>query len=106
MSPDETNERELRQLRLMADRLAGFERGDLCIAKVISDLRGLLWQLESTPQEWRERFEEQWGELEIAYAVALDRQAPIPDVSAPDIREAVRQMKLLAAERVVMGADR
>jgi hypothetical protein len=100
VSPDEANERELRQLRLMADRVAGFERGELYIAKVISDLEGLLWQLETTPQEWRDRFREQWGELEIAYAVALDQLTPVPDVRTPSITEAVRQMKLLVAERL------
>jgi hypothetical protein len=97
---DERRLREDRQLRLMADRLDAFVSGKLHIAEAISDLEGLLWALEMTPEEWKHDFREQWGELEISYAVALDRQEPVPDASDPRIREAVRSMRRLVDERL------
>lgn len=63
-------------------------------------MEALLWELQRTPEEWKDRFREEWGELEIAYAVALDRGEPVPDASEPSIRHAVEAMKQFVAQRL------
>jgi hypothetical protein len=98
---DEAVDRERRQLLLMLDRLRRFEAGSLFIAKMISDLEGLLEALEITPDPWRDEFREQWGELEIPYAVSLDRLEPIPDATDPQIRTAVERMLDLVQGRLL-----
>lgn len=92
---DDDKDRELRQLRLMEDRLRAFARGELAIGPTIADLEGLLWALQQTPEAWRDQFREEWGELEIAYAVALDRGLPVPDATDPTIRGSVDAMIVL-----------
>lgn len=100
MPDDEPTSYELRQLRLMAERLAQFREGTIPIARAISDLEGLLWALDGrVPQEWFDSFLEQWGELEVAYAVALDRLTPIPDATDAALRNATDQMTRLVLER-------
>lgn len=100
MESDEATQRERRQLLLIEDRLRGFAEGKVYIAKTINDLEALLYALELAPDDWIERFREAWGELEVAYAVALDRLNPIPDANDPSIREAVAEMHRLVAERL------
>ena len=80
---DEAVDRERRQLLLMLDRLRRFEAGSLFIAKMISDLEGLL------------------EALEIPYAVSLDRLEPIPDATDPQIRTAVERMLDLVQGRLL-----
>ncbi len=70
-------------MRLMLDRLDRFKAGELSIGPVIGDLDYLLAQLELAEEPWHDQFIESWGELEIPYAVALDRLAPIPTIKDP-----------------------
>lgn len=74
---DEIIERERRQLQLMLDRLRRFQAGDLSVSHAITDLEALLYQLELVDESWRREFTEAWSDLEIPYAVALDRQTEI-----------------------------
>lgn len=100
MSDDDPAAYEIRQLRLMAERLEQFRQGTVPIARAISDLEGLLWALDGrVPQAWFDSFLEQWGELEVAYAVALDRLTPIPDATEADLRSATDEMMRLVSER-------
>lgn len=62
----------------MLDRLDRFKAGDVGIGPVINDLEGLLSELELADEPWRQEFIEAWSDLEIPYAVALDRLEPIP----------------------------
>jgi hypothetical protein len=43
---------------------------------------------------------EQWGELEIAYASALDRGEPLPDATDPILRTAANRLIALVRARV------
>ena len=94
------SDRELRQYRLMEDRLRGFLDGSVKIDKAISDLEGLLYALNETPEEWRRSFQEEWGTLEVFYALALEAEDPeLPDASVPDLRQtAQRMLDMVAAE--------
>ena len=95
---DDASDREQRQYALMRETLDGFRRGR-SIGPVIADLEGLLHALEETPQDWKDLFLEQWGVLEIGYAVALDRQQPLPTALDHDIATALDGMDTLIAER-------
>jgi hypothetical protein len=99
--PDvEAQEREERQYALMRACLAGFRLGDASIGPTITGLEGLLHQLEHAPEDWKDRFIEEWSVLEIAYAVALDRQQPMPTAASDyEIREALDAMDALIEER-------
>ncbi|HEY5249514.1 MAG TPA: hypothetical protein VIJ15_13810 [Dermatophilaceae bacterium] len=69
----EADEREQRQYPLN-ERVSGLRTGALYVGVVIADLEGLLAALEHAPEDWEQRFREEWSVLEIAYAVALARQ--------------------------------
>ncbi|HEY7859091.1 MAG TPA: hypothetical protein VIC82_11395 [Candidatus Nanopelagicales bacterium] len=62
----------------MRASVAGFRLGDRSIGPTITDLEGLLNALEHAPADWKDRFIEEWSVLEVGYAVALDRQQPLP----------------------------
>jgi hypothetical protein len=62
-------------------------------------LEGLLYAVEQAPEDWKARFIEEWSELEIPYAVALNRQEKIPDATDPTIRMAVDALIALVHER-------
>jgi hypothetical protein len=80
-------ERERRQLSLMQQRIASFRSGELFIARLIADLKGLLEARECASEEWIDDFRSASGDLEISYAVALDRLTPIPDAHDPCIAD-------------------
>lgn len=83
----------------MQQRIDGFRDGRLSIGPVIGDLEGLVSALDETPQEWKDSFIEEWSVLEIAYAVALDRQQPLPTAGDHDIAAALDALEVLIAER-------
>lgn len=85
----------------MLDRLRGFRGGSVPLPRLISDLEGLLYALQTTPQAWRDRFIEEWSALEISYAAALDRLEPLPTLEDPHIAEAVDGLEALVMERAV-----
>lgn len=87
--PDDATqlERERRQLSLMQQRIASFRSGELFIARLITDLEGLMEARECASEEWLDDFRSAWGGLEISYAVALDRLTPIPDAHDPGIAD-------------------
>lgn len=90
--------REQRQLALMQQRLADFRTGMVEIGRTVNDLEALLQALEGVSPDWRERFVDEWGYLEIAYAVALDRVAPLPTIQDPEVAEAVEALERLVDE--------
>ena len=101
MTPtEETVEREVRQLRLMLDRIERFRSGGLAIGQVIGDLEGLQYQLALASDDWRDQFTEAWSLLEIAYAVALDRNEPLPTIADADVAEGLAEMERLARARL------
>jgi len=99
------SERELRQLRLMRDRLDGFLAGTLGIGETISDLEGLLGALEEAPETWRRAFQDEWGTLEIAYAIALDNGGlNLPDASVPELKDAAEKMLAMVNAETELAA--
>jgi hypothetical protein len=95
---DDASDREQRQYALMQEIIDGFRSGR-SIRPVIADLEGLVHALEGTPEGWKDLFIKQWSVLEIAYAVALDRQQPLPTARDHDIATALDAMDALISER-------
>jgi hypothetical protein len=93
------SDREQRQYALMQQRIDSFRDGQLPIGPVIADLEGLVDALDETPQEWKDSFVEEWSVLEIAYAVALDRQQPMPTAGDHEVAAALDALEALIAER-------
>ena len=89
------SDREQRQFPLMQQRIEGFRDGRLSIGTVIGDLEGLASALDETSQEWKDPFIAEWSVLEVAYAVALDRQQPVPTAGDHDVAAALDALELL-----------
>ena len=102
-SPDE--DREARQYDLMARRLRGFRSGEVPIGKALADLEGLLNALTLAPEDWTTAFREEWSTLEIAYALALDRQSPLPTARDVHIAEALDKLELLVKLRTEPSSE-
>lgn len=96
----EDEERELRQFTLMAERLDGFVAGTVPLKRLIDDLYGLVAALDLTPEEWRDEFISEWGDLEIAYAVADDRREPVPTMADSDVADAVRTLRAMVGVKL------
>lgn len=67
------NEYDQRQLKLILERLTWYSEGSISLPYLIDDLSGLLNVLEEVDEEWKMYFRRNWLDLEIVYAVALDR---------------------------------
>jgi hypothetical protein len=106
VSVDEVEEREIRQLRLMLDRLGRFRRRELPIGPVIDDLSGLLLNLELADDEWQHKFFDAWAGLEIPYAVALDRLLPVPTIEDDGVAEAVGELEEMVRSRLAVLTER
>ncbi len=93
-------ERERRQLRLMDERIEQFRNGSLSLARLISDLEGLLEARTLASDQWVDDFRSAWADLEIPYAVALDRLTPIPDAHDPTIADGLFDLDRLIRQAV------
>ncbi len=99
----DVSQREQRQYALMRQRVEDFRQGRRDIGRVIIDLEALVWQLQETPEEWRDRFIEAWSVLEIDYALALDGRTSLPTARDGEIAEALNDMDALLDERQASG---
>jgi hypothetical protein len=102
-SEDEPRAREERQLVLMRDRLTAFRSGRLPLKRLIDDLEGLLWALELASDDWKDAFRTEWGELEIAYAVADDHRDPVPDMTDAGVASAVETLLRMVDSQLGSG---
>jgi hypothetical protein len=105
LDDNEIRQRERRQLALMIDRLDRFRSGELSIGPVITDLEALLEELQLVDDAWRDDFREAWADLEIPYAVALDRQTPIPTATDATVGEGIASLDRLVHERLRLLGD-
>ena len=102
MEMDERKAREQRQYALMLERLQGFRQGTVPLPRLISDLEGLLVALEMAPDEWIDEFRSVWLDLEVAYALALDRLEPLPTKDDYLVAEPAKELEQLVRQRTVM----
>ena len=92
------------QLQMMGCKLAAFKNGELSPSALIIDLEGLFSALDLDDEDWRKAFWEAWGELEISYALGLDRPLePMDEVSVKLVWEAVADLDSLVAAKLPQG---
>ena len=110
MADNWKTEYDQRQHALMNDQLILFEEGKLGLASLIKSIKGLLSVLEETDEAWIDKVRDEWGTLETAYAVALDRkeqglatdaQTTFNDpIQQALINDAVQNLRRLVQERI------
>ncbi|HEV3268817.1 MAG TPA: hypothetical protein VGZ68_10490 [Acidimicrobiales bacterium] len=97
---NEADGRETRQLLMMRDTLRFFESGEITISTAVTELKSLVWELETVSDDWRDHFIGEWFHLEIEYASALSSGITPPDARYPGIRIAVARMSEMIEERL------
>ncbi len=94
----EVSERDERQLALIRKRVQDLRDGQP-IAAVISDLEALVWQLAEPLDPWRQRFLAAWGQMEVAYALALESgDHSMPTATDPMVGAALDDIDVLLDE--------
>lgn len=83
-----------RQLSLMKEMLELYTSDKLSLKKLIDNLEGLLYCLQSVDVEWRNEFHEHWFVLEKMYTVSLYRNEII-DRADSDIQELLENLSFL-----------
>lgn len=88
------NEYDQRQLLLMGEMLDLYSADRITLKKLIDNLEGLLFCLQSVDIEWKNEFHEKWFVLEQIYAVAIFRNESIVHED-PDIQDSLKQLRSL-----------
>jgi hypothetical protein len=70
----ESAEFNIRQYKRMLDVIDRFERRQINIAHLITDLESLILALKNVSDDWRNKLLKEWATLEQIYAVALYRE--------------------------------
>lgn len=67
------NEYDRRQFKIMVQKIRAYREGKLPLSELINYLESLLSALEDRDENWENDFRSHWGDLEVVYAVALDK---------------------------------
>jgi len=106
-STDSDVEYDERQLRLMEEAIAAYERGVADLSSLVAGLEALLGCLRRADAEWKDRFQREWGQLEDIYSVATYRGCKKLDAQAmKDLGAAVKELKRLIGERLRHHGER
>lgn len=91
----------------MRRALRQFAAGDIDLHGLICGLQALLNVLEEAPADWRHAFQDEWCNLEVTYAVAMDcgGKSLSPEDVAGVQKAVARLAALLAMASVEPGAD-
>ncbi|MFD5888714.1 hypothetical protein ACFWHQ_22370 [Streptomyces sp. NPDC060334] len=94
---NEATGREARQRELIEQALAAYGRGASTLRGLVEDLQALALELRMVPQEWLAGFQAEVNELEVLYAVALDRGVldALPADYRADADETVHRLEVL-----------
>lgn len=68
------NEYDTRQYNSMLRVISSYKNNEIRLSKLINDLEGLLECLEEKESVFEDQFLRLWSELEIIYAMSLDRE--------------------------------
>ena len=99
MTSDQEN-----NLRMMLSKLAEFEEGRLAHGSLIPELEGLFNAVGIADRDWRERFWDWWGELEINYAYALDMGwKSLDETSRRLVSQAAQNLRTLVVAKLREG---
>lgn len=93
-----------RNLRMMLSKLAAFENSELALSSLIPELEGLFNAVDLADPDWREGFWDLWGDLEISYALALNRGwKSLDEVREKIVAQAVADLKSLVGAKLPQG---
>lgn len=67
------NEFDMCQLNIMIKKILGFKSGKFPLGDLIYDLEALLNTMEDNDDIWKKKFRSYWADLEIIYALALEK---------------------------------
>jgi hypothetical protein len=89
-----------RQYDRTLKRIELYRNGELSLPKLIDDLRGLIWALESVSREWRNTLIGNWSPLELAYANALyEKRKTLNDEGRGNVAEALDDLERIIKSR-------
>ncbi|WP_296709847.1 hypothetical protein [Rhodoblastus sp.] len=89
------------KFRMMLLKLGAFENGQLALDSLIQELEGLFNAVDLDDQDWREDFWDAWGDLEISYALALNRGwKSLDEVREQIVAKAVTDLKSLVGAKL------
>lgn len=83
----------------MRQRVEDLRTGKRSLPVTIDNLSALVWELQESPEEWRQRYIEAWSDLEVPYAIALAEDQPIPTRDDPSVIQALAELDALLDER-------
>jgi hypothetical protein len=87
--------------RLMLSKLVAFENGQLALDLLIPELEGLFNAVNLDNKDWQDGFWDTWGELEIIYALGLNRGwKSLDEIGEQIVRQAVTDLKSLVAAKL------
>jgi len=97
-TPYEYNQR---QLRLMLEALASYERGKSSLHALANSLEGLVNVLEEPRPSWKRDFLKYWGLFDDINAIAIDRNTnKLSENDIMDIHNAIEQLKHLISSEM------
>lgn len=93
------DEMDCRQTESIRRALDAYDRGQLDLRGLISNLEMILAALAHLPGGWRDAFRHQWGILEQVYSVAVVRGQPVGSAeNATLVAPALRKMRAMVDE--------
>jgi hypothetical protein len=99
-------DRDLRQLRLMAQRLSAFKVGRLHLRTLAGDLEALLAAIENFDDAQRAPYEERWSTLELILAHHPEHpySGPLAADEQREVEAAVDQLETLVNDDLARHA--
>ena len=88
----------------MLSKLTEAEEGKLALSSLIPELETLFNAIDLDDQDWKEGFWDSWGDLEINYALALNRGwKSLDETGERLVSQAVENLKSLIAVKLRQG---
>lgn len=99
MNSPSAAERRLLVARLLTTTLDGYERGELDLARLVSDVEECVDGLfEVADEAWVEELRSSWGRFEIVYAVALDEgRTVLEEEDRGEVAAGIAELRSLVA---------
>ncbi|MBL8162844.1 MAG: hypothetical protein JNJ61_12725 [Anaerolineae bacterium] len=84
-----------RQYNLMLHIISLYQAGEIVMGQLLDDLSGLQDALIDVGRDWHNAFQDEWGILEITFAVSRYEQRKLDDQDRMRVEEAIEELKQL-----------
>ncbi len=95
-----TEDYNQRQFKLMLNRLDAFESGDISLASLIGDLRGLGNAIMDIPERWKSEYQLNCNDLEVARALMTGEAVTTKERLDKNIGEAIMHLRFLVLHKI------